>query len=175
MNRSLVLSILSDDKPGVVEALAKTINDHQGNWLESQMSQLAGKFAGILHISIAEDQLAPLKQALQTLQQQRHIQIISADVDVDTPVTAPMTMEFNLMGNDRPGIIREISQAFASHQINFYDLHTQCSSMPMAGTPMFTALGKLHVPDNVDIDNLADQLDDIANQLGIDFDLKPLS
>ena len=175
MNRSLVLSILSDDKPGVVEALAKTINDHQGNWLESQMSQLAGKFAGILHISIAEDQLPLLKQALEILQQQQEIQIISAEVDTDQASAEIMTMEFSLMGNDRPGIIREISQAFVSHHINFYDLHTQCSSMPMAGIPMFTAQGKLHVPGNLDLDNLTDQLEDIANELGIDFELKASS
>lgn len=175
MHRSLVLSILSDDKPGIVEALAKTVNDHQGNWLESQMSQLAGKFAGILHISIPEDQLTPLKLALQALQQNKDIQTISADVDPERVSTDTKAMEFSLIGNDRPGIIRELSQAFVNHQINFNDLHTECTSMPMAGIPMFTAQGKLHVPDNVNMDMLLDQLDDIANELGIDFELKSSS
>lgn len=174
MNRSLVLTILSDDKPGIVEALAQVVSNHDGNWLESQMSHLAGKFAGILHISIDENQLSALKQELVKLQQRKDIQIITADADAPCSSAAKTVMEFSLIGNDRPGIIREISQAFSTHHINVDDLHTSCSSMPMAGTPMFTAKGLLHIPGAVDIDQLTDQLDDIANELGVDFELKPV-
>lgn len=173
MNRSLVLTILSDDKPGIVEALAQVISNHNGNWLESQMSHLAGKFAGILHISIEESQLSALKQELLSLQQRKEIQIITADANTSSSSAAKTVMQFSLIGNDRPGIIREISQAFSAHSINVDDLHTSCSSMPMAGTPMFTAKGLLHIPGKVDIDQLTDQLEEIANELGVDFELKP--
>ena len=53
MNTYLVLTVIADDKPGLVETLAEVIADHKGNWLESSMSQLAGKFAGILRVSVA--------------------------------------------------------------------------------------------------------------------------
>ena len=48
----LVLTVIADDKPGIVEKLSSVIADHHGNWLESRMAQMAGKFAGILRISI---------------------------------------------------------------------------------------------------------------------------
>ena len=55
MNTYLVLTVIGDDKPGLVESLSSVIADHQGNWLESSMSQLAGKFAGILKVSVNKD------------------------------------------------------------------------------------------------------------------------
>ena len=172
MNRSLVLSILCDDKPGIVEVLARTINEHQGNWLESRLGQLCGKFAGILHISVPEEQLEPLRNALQSLENQRAIQSIVSDVQPLDPQPRTVSMNFSLMGNDRPGIIREISQAFASHNINLDELTTSCTSMPWSGSPMFNAHGSLHIPEDVDLDSLSDQLDVIADQLGVDIELR---
>ncbi len=171
MNRILVLSILSDDKPGVVEALAQTISDHKGNWLESRMSHLAGKFAGILQINVPEDQMTRLEQSLTALKGSHGIDVaasVATESDADTDIK---TLQFSLMGNDRPGIIRELSQAFASHHINLDELQTNCSSMPWSGDPMFTAHGLLHIPVSVDLDHLSDQLDEISDELGVDIEL----
>lgn len=171
MNRILVLSILSDDKPGVVEALAQTIADHKGNWLESRMSHLAGKFAGILQINVPEDQMEAIAQSLSRLKSSHGIDVV-ASAATDSEASADIkTLQFSLMGNDRPGIIRELSQAFASHHINLDELQTNCSSMPWSGDPMFTAHGLLHIPVAVDMDHLSDQLDEISDELGVDIEL----
>ena len=53
METYLVLTVIGDDRPGLVEALAETIAAHEGNWLESRMSHLAGKFAGLLRVSVS--------------------------------------------------------------------------------------------------------------------------
>lgn len=171
MNRSLVLSILSDDQPGVVETLARTIAAHQGNWLESSMSHLAGKFAGILQISVPADHLPALRQALSELQSQRGIEVIAAET-LDASGDQPLQMlHFALMGNDRPGIVRELAQAFTSHHINLQELETHCTSMPWSGDPMFTAEGVISLPETVDLERLMDELNDIADELGVDIEL----
>ena len=51
---SLVMTVIAPDRPGLVEALAATVASHQGNWVESRMAHLAGQFAGILHIEVAD-------------------------------------------------------------------------------------------------------------------------
>lgn len=171
MNRILVLSILSDDKPGVVEALAQTITDHKGNWLESRMSHLAGKFAGILQINVPEDQMEAIAQALSGLKSSHGIDVVASAATDSESNSDIKTLQFSLMGNDRPGIIRELSQAFASHHINLDELQTNCSSMPWSGDPMFTAHGLLHIPVTVDMDHLSDQLNEISDELGVDIEL----
>ena len=55
MTTYLVLTAIGEDKPGLVESLVRIISDNSGNWLESSMSQLAGKFAGILRVSVNDN------------------------------------------------------------------------------------------------------------------------
>ena len=171
MNRTLILSILSDDKPGIVETLANTISEHHGNWLESRLSNLAGKFAGILEVSVPETYMAELQQSLAELAP-KGIAVTASEVVSQDTAAPHKALQFNLVGNDRPGIIRELSQTFAAHHINLDELHTDCTSMPWSGDPMFTARGIIHLNENVDEDQLNDTLDEIADELGVDIELE---
>jgi glycine cleavage system regulatory protein len=166
----LVLTIISDDKPGVVELLAQTITQHQGNWLESRMAHLAGKFAGILHITVARESEAALRDELANLVTQGLKIVVESAAETLKP--AGKEFQFSVVGNDRPGIVFEIAQAFASRHINMSKLETACSSMPWSGDPMFEARGLIHVPKSVDMDEFYDQLDIIADELAVDVRLE---
>lgn len=63
----LILTVIGDDKPGLVGKLAATISAHHGNWLESSMSHLAGKFAGIVKVAVPADHAEALQAALSGL------------------------------------------------------------------------------------------------------------
>ncbi len=101
---SLVLTIIGIDRPGLVESLAKVVADHGGNWLESRMAHLAGQFAGILHLDVAQAQEESLIAALRNLDEQgMHVTVQSS---IDEPAAAtvePVLLE--LIGNDRTGIV----------------------------------------------------------------------
>lgn len=166
----LVLTVISDDKPGVVELLAQTISQHHGNWLESRMAHLAGKFAGILQVAVAADQQETLRHALQELSGKGLKIIVENAVVADK--TACREFHFSVVGSDRPGIVYEIAQAFAGRNINMDELETSYSSMPWSGEPLFEATGIIEVPESVDMDALHDQLDLIADELAVDIRLE---
>lgn len=170
MNTQLVLTVLCDDRPGVVELLAQTISHHHGNWLESRMAHLAGKFAGILQVAVAEQHQAELRGALTQLAD-KGLKIVIEDA---VTISKPDCREFNfsVVGNDRPGIVREIAQAFAARHINMGELETACSSMPWSGEPLFEATGIIEVPKTVDMNELYDYLDKIADELAVDIRLE---
>ncbi len=170
MNNYLVLTVISDDKPGVVELLARTISQHQGNWLESRMSHLAGKFAGILQVAVAAEQQAPLTSALEALSGKGLKVVVEAAKTLDKP--ACRSYHFSVVGADRPGIVYEIAQAFAGRNINMDELETSYSSMPWSGEPLFEATGVIEVPEAVDMDALWEQLDVIADELAVDIRLE---
>jgi glycine cleavage system regulatory protein len=163
----LVLTVICDDKPGVVECLAQTITQHQGNWLESRMAQLAGKFAGILQVSVTAEKQAALREALLSLADQGLKIIVEGALETIKPTGKEFY--FSVVGNDRPGIVREIAQAFAGRHINMGELETACSSMPWSGEPLFEATGMIEVPNAVDMDALYAQLDTIAEELAVDI------
>jgi glycine cleavage system regulatory protein len=170
VNTQLVLTVLCDDRPGVVELLAHTISKHHGNWLESRMAHLAGKFAGILQVGIADTYQAELRAALNQLAD-KGLKIVIEDA---VTISKPDCREFNfsVVGNDRPGIVREIAQAFAARHINMGELETACSSMPWSGEPLFEATGVIEVPKSVDMNELYDYLDKIADDLAVDIRLE---
>ncbi|HSC69071.1 MAG TPA: ACT domain-containing protein, partial [Cellvibrio sp.] len=165
MNTQLVLTVLCDDRPGVVEQLAQAITEHHGNWLESRMAQLAGKFAGILQVAVADAHQNELRTALTELNNKGFKIVIENAVSTSKPDCREFS--FSVVGNDRPGIIREIAQAFAARHINMGELETACSSMPWSGEPLFEATGVIEVPKSVDMNELYDYLDKIADDLAV--------
>lgn len=170
MNTQLVLTVLCDDRPGVVELLAQTISQHHGNWLESRMAHLAGKFAGILQVAVAEAHQAELRTALNQLADKGLKIVIETAITISKPDCREFG--FSVVGNDRPGIVREIAQAFAARHINMGELETACSSMPWSGEPLFEATGVIEVPKTVDMNELYDYLDKIADELAVDIRLE---
>lgn len=170
MNTQLVLTVLSDDRPGVVEQLAQTISQHHGNWLESRMAQLAGKFAGILQVAVAQEHQEQLRAALNELNNKGFKIVVDAAISTSKPEYREFS--FSVVGNDRPGIVREIAQAFAARHINMGELETACSSMPWSGDPLFEATGVIEVPKVVDMNELYDYLDKIADELAVDIRLE---
>lgn len=170
MNTQLVLTVLCDDRPGVVELLAQTISQHHGNWLESRMANLAGKFAGILQIAVADTHQLELRKALNLLADKGFRIVIEDAITISKPDCREFN--FSVVGNDRPGIVREIAQAFAVRHINMGELETACSSMPWSGEPLFEATGVIEVPKAVDMNELYDYLDKIADELAVDIRLE---
>ena len=169
MTSFLVLTVIGDDRPGLVESLAKTIAENSGNWLESNMSQLAGKFAGILKVSVADEDSDALIHALKTMPS--GLKLLIEHAQSPETVGAPVTVEISLVANDRPGIIKEISEALAAMRINVESLATACSPAPMTSAELFTAKAMLNIPPALEIDHLREELEKLADDMIVEIEL----
>jgi glycine cleavage system regulatory protein len=170
MTEHLILSVISDDKPGVVKALANAVSSHGGNWLESRLAQLSGKFAGVIRVAVTAQEKEALCGALAELAKQG-IKVVVDSADEKAEASTGKSAAFTAVGPDRKGIVYEISQAFTHYNINVEELTTHYSSMPYSGEPLFEAEGTLSIPEATDWDELTDQLDEIADALGVDITL----
>jgi glycine cleavage system regulatory protein len=169
MTTNLVLTVIADDKPGLVESLSQIIASNSGNWLESSMSQLAGKFAGILRVSVAEDRVEKLIEELHGLSSEIKLVIEKA---VDESAGQPSRMvELSLVGNDRPGIIKEISAAVSALGINVQRLNTECTPAPMSSDALFRAKATLEVPEQLALEQLQDKLEQLADDLMVEIEV----
>lgn len=167
MTTNLVLTVIGDDKPGLVEALSQAIASNSGNWLESSMSQLAGKFAGILRVSVADAEADKLIAALQNLSPD--LKLLIERADADGAGDSSLTVTLNLVVNDRPGIIREISRALAGLSVNVENLSTRCVSAPMSGETLFKAEALLRVPADLELQRLQLELEHLADDLIVEI------
>lgn len=174
MNTSLILTVISEDKPGVVEHIARVVSDCNGNWLESRLSQLAGKFAGVIRIQVEEEHQESLINSLRGLRSQQINIIVDSYETSNVKEPFGAKVSFHAVGPDRPGIIKEFSTAFVNKNINVEELNTSLSSMPYSGDPLFEAEGTLATHTPLDIDDLREILDDIANELAMDISLEAI-
>ena len=171
MSTSIVLTVISDDRTGIVEALSQTLGNHQGNWVESSMLSLAGKFAGILRASVPDTNAQALISELQALQS-TGLQIV---VQISKPDAAPaLAREFTLelVGQDRPGIVRDISRILSRYQVNVEELDTECQNASMSGEELFLASARIRVPESVSLQALQHELEELANELMVDLKLE---
>lgn len=166
MHTDLVLTVIGDDRPGLVEQLAATIAAQGGNWLESSMSHLAGKFAGIVRVQCDDGKLPALQQALESLQGLSVTAQRARGLDIGA---AGRRFTLSLVGHDRVGIVREVSQVLARHAINVESLSTWTSSAPMSGDLLFHAEAELHAASGLDARALKDQLEALSTELAVDI------
>jgi len=170
---TLVLSVIGDDRAGLVDALAAPIADHGGNWDRSHMARLAGKFAGIVVVTVPDERVDALGAALETVQAQGLLDVRVAIAAADGPVEDTSLLSLHLIGQDRPGIVREIANALARRDVSIEELETSTASAPMSAEQLFQATASLRLPADVDLDALRLTLEDIANELMVDLDVSP--
>jgi glycine cleavage system regulatory protein len=166
MQTYLIMTVLGSDRPGLVRSLADTVALHGGNWLESRMARLAGQFAGIVRIECPAAHADALLLELQT----PGIPGLTIQAARETAVESPArrTLSVEVVGNDRPGIVRELTAAIAGAGGNVEELTTGLESAPMSGHPMFRARGVVSIPENADPAGLSAAIECLGGDLTVD-------
>ena len=157
------MTVLAPDRTGIVQSLSQTVADHGGNWLESRMARLAGQFAGIVKIEVREDKATSLISALKALEGLA----IQAAVESSDSELPRQQLSLDVMGNDRPGIVKALSAAIAAAGANLEDLHTALESAPMAGHPIFHAKGIVSLPDGLAPGVLIESIEAVGEDLNV--------
>lgn len=174
MQRSLVMTMIGQDRPGLVDAVAALVVEHGGNWLESRMSRLGGHFAGILRVEVPEDRAHELITDLEALDSRGLAVVVHPDQTANTPAPSRLSL-LEIVGHDRPGIVRQISRTLASYGINVEELHTECASAAMTGETLFKARAKLAIPAGCNTTEVRQKLERIAEDLIVDITLEDLA
>ncbi len=166
---TLVLTVIGEDRPGLVSALSARLNAQGALWQRSQMSRLAGKFAGIVEVVVPAGRVDDLVADLESLAEQGlEVTIAHTSTPPETP-THRLSLE--LVGADRPGIVAEISALLSERHISIEELETSVRHAPMAGGMLFEARAALAAPASADEAELRAALEAVADELMVDVSL----
>ena len=164
---TFIITVAGDDRPGVVSALSAPINAHGASWDFSQLSRLAGKFAGSVLVSVADERLDALVADLTALNApDLRIAIERTDEPVEEE---SLQLKLDLLGADHPGIVAEISAALAARGVNIDELTTEVREAPMAGGTLFEARAVLTAPPATGTEELRLMLEGLADELMVEI------
>ena len=168
---TLVLTVIGDDRSGLVSALSGVIAEHGGSWERSQLARLAGKFAGIVVVTVPDQHAEALIKDLGPLEAQGLLDSTVERGTDESPGSDVTRLHLELVGADRPGIVHDISQTLAARAVSIEELHTATREAPMAGGMLFEASATLVAPLTLPIAELQAVLEDLANELMVDLSL----
>lgn len=166
---TFILTVLGDDRPGLVSALSGPVSAHGGSWERSELARLAGKFAGIAVVTVPDAAASDLATDLGALADQG-LQVLVERTD-EQPDHGSVTVTMDLLGADHPGIVAEISAILAAHDVNIEELSTDVRDAPMSGGSLFEAHARLSAPPSMSTDDLRSTLEDLADELMVEIRL----
>lgn len=169
MHAHLVLTVIGPDRPGLIRVMAEEVAAAGGNWLESRMASLAGQFAGIVLASVPQASADALVARLQALRTQGLRLTIQRGAE--HAALPDRGVNLDLIGHDRPGIVRDITRVLADRGVSVDELETAAESGSFSGESMFRARARLRLPPALTLDALRAALESLANELMVDITL----
>jgi glycine cleavage system regulatory protein len=165
--KSIVITMVGNDKPGLIDSIAKIINSADGSWQASSFAHMAGHFAGFAEILISEESEQTL---LKSLSEHPDLKItLSEGIHTGKPELKTASVEIE--GNDRCGIVRELSGVLHQFDLNIMQFDSACESAPNWGNQIFKAKANVELPEKLDIDELKEALEALSDDLMVDIKL----
>lgn len=167
---ALVLTVVGADRAGLVAAVADVVDAHGGNWENSELAELAGAFAGIIEVSVADDRVDDLRVALTGLDGLLTIAVHASETSPTDDVDM-RRLAFTVLGNDRPGIVREISATLSAHDLSIERMSSETYDAAMSGGRLFEAKIVARAAASVDIYAVQSALEELAAEIQVDVTL----
>ena len=168
---SIILTLVGPDRPGLVSRLSEQVAAHGGSWLESRLAHLAGQFAGMVLVSLPEDQVDALARSIEPLRADGLQVLIHPGAATPRTAQPDPLLVLDLVCQDRPGLVRDVTKVLATSGVNIEELTTDILSGSFSGEILFHAEARLRVPAAIGTDGLRRDLERLGNDLMVDFKL----
>jgi len=161
----LVLSVAGSDRPGLTKALAAAVLSAGGNWLESHLSRLGGLYVGSVLVELDQMKVEALRSAVSA------VDAAGLEVRIAPAVesaAAGETLEFSLVGQDRPGIVNQVTAAVSQLGANIETFKTWLSPEAHSGGSLFHMAAHLRLPEGLKASAVQDALEAISGEIMVD-------
>lgn len=163
----IVLSVTGSDRPGLTSELAAAILAAGGNWQEGHFSRLGGLYVGSVLVELDADRVSELEQAVSGI---ASLGLHVVATPAGEPATAPgRHFLFELIGNDRPGIIKQVTGKLAELGANIESLSSGEETAAWGGERLFRAQVRAALPEGVSPEQAQEALEEISGEIMVDF------
>lgn len=161
-----VLTVTGSDRPGLTSELSQAVLAANGNWKEGHLSRLGGLYVGSVLVEVPQGEIAKLEGSIQAVDAGLKVSIAPAG---DAPQGEARVLLFELVGQDRPGIIREVTSILARLGANIERLSSGEKTGAWAGEKLFHAEVAATLPAGIEPEQAQTALEEISSEIMVDF------
>lgn len=170
MTTRIILTVLGSDRPGLTQALADAVLAAGGNWLESQLARLGGKYVGSVLVELDAARVPALEAEIRKIDASGlQVAIVPAG---EEPGPSGTGLGIELVGQDRPGIVQEVTSALAALGVNIEDFSSGTENTAWSGELLFRARARLTLPKGVTVDAVREALEGISGEIMVDLTIR---
>ena len=162
----MVLSVVGSDRPGLTRALAAAVLSAGGNWLEGHLSRLGGLYVGSVLVEVEADAAEALRAAVGAVD--AHGLEVRIAPAIEAAGADGETLDFSLVGQDRLGIVAQVTQVLSGLGANIETFKTWISAEPHSGAALFNMEARLRLPAGLKAGAVQAALEDISGEIMVD-------
>lgn len=174
MQNLLAISAMGQNRPGRIEPLVKAFRECGCSIAESRMSVLGDRFMMMVLLSGTWDAIAKIETMLPRIEQELDISMVAQRATARTPAHNLMPYAVEVIAVDQVGVVHQIAQFFARHEINIEDMYTGNYAAAHTGTPMFSLHMTISIPTDISIAAMRSEFMDFCDQLNLDAIMEPV-
>jgi glycine cleavage system transcriptional repressor len=169
MERTLVVTVVGDDRPGIVAGVTEALFELGCNLEDVSSTILSGHFTMMLLLHATEGTSVPATEAaLAPVAERLHLLVRVGEVGERHVAIAAPTHVVSVYGADRPGIVFHVARSLADGGVNITDLRSRV--LDAEGDAAYVLMMEVAAGDT-DLDR---HLDDLRREMDVEISINPL-
>ena len=172
-----ILTVLGQDKPGIIAAVTSTLAKAGCNLEDVSMTVLEGQFAMIVIVDSRKKDAAGIVRKIESVTSRlglscywKPIKKKLGRAKKHAKGTSPYIL--SIYGRDRTGIVAQTSQILAARKLNITDLNSKI--LGRGEQSLYLMILEVDVPKSHRVEALQSSLRRLASKLKVDLTLKPV-
>jgi glycine cleavage system transcriptional repressor len=174
MKQFLAMSVLAEDRPGILHDIARSVNECGCNVVESRMTVLGGEFTMLMLVSGNWNTITKLEGQLPKLEKRLNLTLSTRRTSEREPRHNLVPYAIDAVCLDQPGIIFNLANFFSERNIGIADLVTRGYPAAHTGAPMFSVQMAVNIPAALHIGGLREEFMDFCDRLNLDAIMEPI-
>lgn len=170
MSTSLAVTVVGNDRPGIVAGIAHVLYDFGCNLEDATSTILRGHFSMMLVVDVPDDtDQSDLESRLSEAGESLGVTATVGPLEEASAPAPPPTHMVSVYGGDRPGIVFRVAERLSERSINITDLTSRV--IGEGTTPVYALMLEVAAPAGADVES---DLAAIREQLGVEVSVRAL-
>ncbi|RMH47374.1 MAG: glycine cleavage system protein R [Gammaproteobacteria bacterium] len=169
----LVVCALGEKQPGIVYELSKLASQTGCNIVESRMTTMGREFSLMMLLQGEWNALAKMEHQVPVVATRLGLTTMIKRTTEAAPQADAIPYRLQITAKDNPGIIGDIAEFLAEHQIPIIELNSDSFTPPHSGTAMVRLTLVIHVPGHARIADLREEFTNFCDDRNLDAIMEP--